>query len=210
MLSIENVAKSINPDFYRPPYVPVRQYLEFLMQQGLVDKQLGTFYLVGYEIARFSNAPLSQEQYMDIMKHLAAILQNMGYSLKSNNKNQQTAENESVLSFSHRSNGSSPRKSSYSPRRPSHRSATTKSISLADDGDAISLTQSTYSRSTLSHIKHTINTSNHSNFPPDRHLPNDEIQVDEDDDYSIYDEDEVRNEIYELLMRDRATSGHQI
>ncbi|KAI9365919.1 hypothetical protein BD770DRAFT_439135 [Pilaira anomala] len=84
---VEKVAISINPDYFRPPYVPVRQYMEFLMQQGLIDKQLGLFYLEGYEIARFSHKPLSQEQYMDIMKHLAAILQNMGYNLKNGNNN---------------------------------------------------------------------------------------------------------------------------
>lgn len=86
-LLLEKVAISINPDYFRPPYVPVRQYMEFLMQQGLIDKQLGLFYLEGYEIARFSHKPLSQEQYMDIMKHLAAILQHMGYNLKNGNHN---------------------------------------------------------------------------------------------------------------------------
>lgn len=53
----------------------------------------------------------------------------------------------------------------------------------------------------------------HNNFSSDRlstrHLtPEGDEQL--DDDYSAYDEDEVRNDIYELLMRDRASSQHQI
>lgn len=218
-LIIENVAKSINPDYYRPSYVPVRQYMEFLMQQGLIDKQLGTFYLEGYEIARFSNAPLNQEQYMDIMKHLAAILQNMGYSLKNNNnsRNHQTAtgSSDSIISLSHKSSSrSSPRKSNYSRRRlSSHRSPQQSASDLFYEDDVISVTQSTHtwnSRSTNNSRKQTSNIS-----PSDyqginrNHSVNSVEQL--DDDYSAYDEDEVRNDIYELLMRDRASSHqHQI
>ncbi|KAG2231770.1 hypothetical protein INT48_004049 [Thamnidium elegans] len=101
---VEKVAISINPDYARPLYVPIRQYMEFLMQQGLIDKQLGLFYLEGYEIARFSHDPLSQEHYMDIMKHLAAILQNMGYNLKNgNNNNNKHHKPESIISLGHNS-----------------------------------------------------------------------------------------------------------
>ncbi|CAO3658707.1 unnamed protein product [Rhizopus stolonifer] len=79
---VENAAINIDPSYKRPLYCPVRQYIEFLIQEGLVDRQLGIFYAQGYEIARFSRDPLSQQQYIDIMKHLAAILQNMGYNIK--------------------------------------------------------------------------------------------------------------------------------
>lgn len=224
---VENVAKSINPDYYRPSYVPVRQYMEFLMQQGLIDKQLGTFYLEGYEIARFSNAPLSQEQYMDIMKHLAAILQNMGYSLKNNNnnnssnsnRNQQTpaGSSDSIISLSHKSSSrSSPRKSSYSRRRlSSHRSPHRSASDLFYEDDAVSVTQSTHtwnSRSTNNSRKHAalnnISPSDYHQGSNRNHSIHSSDQL--DDDYSAYDEDEVRNDIYELLMRDRAYSQHQI
>ena len=131
--------------------MPVRQYIEFLMQQNLIDKQLGTVYLEGYELARFSQAPLSQEQYMDIMKHLAAILQNMGYNIKS------------------------------STTQPMHQETDNEEEEEDDHQSAITWR----SRSTAS-------------------------KRPESEPYSIYDEDEVRNDIYELLMKDRASSHHRI
>ncbi|KAG0170866.1 hypothetical protein DFQ28_001460 [Apophysomyces sp. BC1034] len=62
--------------------VSIRQYIEFLMQRDLIDAHLGQVYLEGYERARFSKAALTQEEYLDIMKHLAAILNHMGYRLQ--------------------------------------------------------------------------------------------------------------------------------
>jgi hypothetical protein len=167
--------------------VPVRQYIEFLIHQGLIDKQLGTVYLQGYELARFSQDPMSQDQYMDIMKHLAAILQNMGYNINnhssnSNHSNQRKSSHQT--STTNESNISTqdyhkPRKAAH----PRHRlSNSYKSLLLEDD---------TQSMNTW--ISRT--TSNSSN--------------NQEDDYSAYDEDEVRNDIYELLMKDRA-SQHQI
>ncbi|KAI8051047.1 uncharacterized protein B0P05DRAFT_480216 [Gilbertella persicaria] len=93
------IVGNINPEYFRPLYVPVRQYIEFLIQQNLIDKQLGTVYLEGYELARFSHAPFSQEQYMDIMKHLAAILQNMGYNIK-NSHIEQPEDHHSMVTCS--------------------------------------------------------------------------------------------------------------
>ncbi|OBZ90440.1 Defect at low temperature protein 1 [Choanephora cucurbitarum] len=148
---VEQVAKSVSSEYFRPLYVPVRQYIEFLMQQNLIDKQLGTVYLEGYELARFSQAPLSQEQYMDIMKHLAAILQNMGYNIKS------------------------------STTQPMHQETDNEEEEEDDHQSAITWR----SRSTAS-------------------------KRPESEPYSIYDEDEVRNDIYELLMKDRASSHHRI
>lgn len=157
---IEKVAKNINPDYFRPIYVPVRQYIEFLIQQGLIDKQLGSVYLEGYELARFGQDPLTQVQYMDIMKHLAAILQNMGYSIN----NTDTVKTPSTTSFDRRRTSSSNRSTQSS------RSWTTPSA--------------------------------HSSSRKD-------VEENDDDDFSAYDEDEVRNDIYELLMKDRS-SQHQI
>ncbi|CEG82308.1 hypothetical protein RMATCC62417_16393 [Rhizopus microsporus] len=102
---VENVACNIDPSYKRPTYCPVRQYIEFLIQEGLIDRELGTVYVQGYEIARFSRDPLSQEQYIDIMKHLAAILQNMGYNIK--NSDGQVDETESMINSDHRTTGSS-------------------------------------------------------------------------------------------------------
>lgn len=71
---------SKDPKYARPPFVPIRQYIEYLIDQGIVNEPLGKFYLDGYELARFSRIPITQEQYMDIMKYLAAILHNMGFN----------------------------------------------------------------------------------------------------------------------------------
>ncbi|KAL0095505.1 hypothetical protein F4703DRAFT_1824941 [Phycomyces blakesleeanus] len=76
---IENAAIELNPEYARPLYVPVRQYMEFLMHHNLVDSQLGCVYLEGYERARFSRDQVSQAEYLDIMKHLAVMLHHMGF-----------------------------------------------------------------------------------------------------------------------------------
>lgn len=76
---VEKAAIAKDVKYKRPPFVPIRQYIEYLMYQGIVNEPLGKFYLDGYELARFSRVPITQDQYMDIMKYLAAILRNMGY-----------------------------------------------------------------------------------------------------------------------------------
>lgn len=60
----------------------LRQYIEGLIHLGLIDEQLGRGYIAGYEQARFSRFPISEERYFYIMKHLAAILRHMGYRLQ--------------------------------------------------------------------------------------------------------------------------------
>ncbi|CAO3643640.1 unnamed protein product [Cunninghamella blakesleeana] len=78
---IEKAAIEINESYARPPYVPIRQYIEFLMQEGLMDISFGKTYVEGYERARFSQFAPVESEYLDIMKHLAAILNQMGYHL---------------------------------------------------------------------------------------------------------------------------------
>ncbi|EPB84704.1 hypothetical protein HMPREF1544_08503 [Mucor circinelloides 1006PhL] len=197
---VEKIALSINPDFFRPLYVPVRQYIEFLMQQGLIDKQLGSFYLRGYEIARFSQEPLSQDQYMEIMKHLAAILQNMGYNIKNNS-------NVAARKSSHQTNNTND--SVSSDHKAARKSSSRRRLSSHKSIDSISVTQSIHtwtSRST-----HTTNSKKHAILHGNNNSREsaDELEDEDEDDYSAYDEDEVRNDIYELLMKDRA-SQHQI
>ncbi|KAI7872454.1 hypothetical protein BDF14DRAFT_1697521, partial [Spinellus fusiger] len=83
---IESAAIKLDTEYARPHYVPVRQYMEFLMQRKLVDFQLGRVYLEGYERARFSCYPMSQEEYLDIMKHLAVMLHHMGFYFNLNSQ----------------------------------------------------------------------------------------------------------------------------
>ncbi|KAI9315824.1 hypothetical protein BX666DRAFT_1860238 [Dichotomocladium elegans] len=81
--NIEKAAIRVNPGYARPPYITMRQYIDFLIQQGLVDAHLGQGYRMGYEQSRFRKKPISEERFLDIMKHLAAILRNMDYPLNS-------------------------------------------------------------------------------------------------------------------------------
>jgi hypothetical protein len=67
--------------YARPSYIAIRHYIEFLMQQELMDSDFGRVYLEGYEKARFSEHAPTEQEYLDIMKHLAAILNQMGYHL---------------------------------------------------------------------------------------------------------------------------------
>ncbi|KAI8388477.1 uncharacterized protein BYT42DRAFT_543771 [Radiomyces spectabilis] len=87
---IEKAVMEIDREYARPTCVSIHQYIEFLIQQDLVDSHLGRVYLQGYERARFSAMPLTQEEYMDIMKHLAAILHHMDYRLDHHSYDQDT------------------------------------------------------------------------------------------------------------------------
>ncbi|KAI8100078.1 uncharacterized protein BX664DRAFT_322804 [Halteromyces radiatus] len=78
---IEKAAIEINEQYARPPFITIRHYIEFLMQQELMDIDFGRIYLEGYEKARFSEHAPTEQEYLDIMKHLAAILNQMGYHL---------------------------------------------------------------------------------------------------------------------------------
>ncbi|CAO3661699.1 unnamed protein product [Rhizopus microsporus] len=173
---VENVACNIDPSYKRPMYCPVRQYIEFLIQEGLIDRELGTVYVQGYEIARFSRDPLSQEQYIDIMKHLAAILQNMGYNIK--NSDGQVDETESMINSDHRTTGSS---SNQSFRLYNLISRNNRLRSVDDTVSATQSMNTWHSRSTHFHL--------------------------DEDNYSAYDEDEVRQDIYELLTRNGNNSN---
>lgn len=81
ILFIENTATSISDMYTRPSFVDIRQYINFLIRQGIVDKGIGLVYLEGYERARFSKYGPTEQEYMNIMKHLAAILNQLGYHL---------------------------------------------------------------------------------------------------------------------------------
>lgn len=244
----EKVAKSKNPAYARPLYVPVRQYVEFLMQQGLIDKQLGAFYLDGYEIARFSKDPLSQEQYMDIMKYLAAILQNMGYNIKkassASQKSVKGGHQTGDSSSPHAESGVTTTPSPSTSRRKSsfannsrRRLSSHKSIRSFIESDAISMMthesirtcnslNTTTNRVIPTTTKSSSSVGSSSGVPPTRSdsqgdLPTtapitredeeeEEEEEEEGDAYSVYDEEEVRNEIYTMLMKDKVASQHQI
>ncbi|KAF7721625.1 hypothetical protein EC973_004346 [Apophysomyces ossiformis] len=97
----EKAAVEIDPDYTRPTCVSVRQYIEFLMQRELIDAHLGQVYLEGYERARFSKAAMTQEEYLDIMKHLAAILNHMGYRLQNGDDSSSVSSSGSTIHRRH-------------------------------------------------------------------------------------------------------------
>ncbi|CAO3596265.1 unnamed protein product [Absidia cylindrospora] len=79
---IENAAMVIGSMYARPSFVDIRLYINFLIRHGIMDKAFGSVYLEGYERARFSKYGPTEEEYMNIMKHLATILNQMGYHLQ--------------------------------------------------------------------------------------------------------------------------------
>ncbi|ORZ24755.1 hypothetical protein BCR42DRAFT_486982 [Absidia repens] len=79
---IENAAMRIGAIYSRPSFVEIRLYINFLIQHGIMDKAFGCVYLEGYESARFSKYGPTEDEYMNIMRHLATILNQMGYYLQ--------------------------------------------------------------------------------------------------------------------------------
>ncbi|ORZ25363.1 hypothetical protein BCR42DRAFT_400002 [Absidia repens] len=109
---IEKAAIEINDMYARPSYIAIRHYIEFLMQQELMDIDFGRIYLEGYEKARFSEHAPTEQEYLDVMKHLAAILNQMGYHLNqaatptpSINITASPGNNNNTSSISNRYNG---------------------------------------------------------------------------------------------------------
>ncbi|KAI9308968.1 hypothetical protein BJ944DRAFT_259327 [Cunninghamella echinulata] len=208
---IEKAAIEINESYARPPYVPIRHYIEFLMQEGLMDVSFGKTYIEGYERARFSQYAPVESEYLDIMKHLAAILNQMGYHLhqaatptpslydksSSNNSNNNNSNNNnngsSTSEHSKKSNFSNKQRSQRtSPfefvHRSSERSQLNGQPSRVDDSDVASLAQSvaTWSSKSVRRYPHTS-----SSF-----YDNNSDMTDEDD-YS----DNMRHIIYDRLMQ---------
>ncbi|KAI8994810.1 hypothetical protein BDB01DRAFT_715424 [Pilobolus umbonatus] len=152
---VEKLAKEVNSSYARPYYVPFPQYVDYLIQQGVIHPHYGLIYLEGYEKARFSNKPLTQEEYTGIMKHLAAIVRYMGFSLMGNGdffynthspadvntntpgNNQNTSSNSSTSQrHNNISNNSSPRPEN--PRGTSARSSQ-YSVSRSNTGTSRSI-----------------------------------------------------------------------
>ncbi|ORY96358.1 hypothetical protein BCR43DRAFT_491565 [Syncephalastrum racemosum] len=189
---IEKAATEIDSEYARPLYVPIRQYLEFLMERDFIDSQLGHVYIEGYERARFSQQPVSQDEYLDIMKHLAAILNHMGYHINNTVNRRRSSGGAHSSSGSTGSLSSSSRRHHPPPLQPPHR------LPSPRDDDVVSLAQSvaTWSSRSTSFSRYPVSTR-----PADDHAVEDE---DEDEDDAAYDE-EMRNIIYNRLMMDRST-----
>ncbi|KAI8337478.1 hypothetical protein BC941DRAFT_513332 [Chlamydoabsidia padenii] len=208
---IEKAAIEINNIYARPSYIAIRHYIEFLMQQNLMDSDFGRIYLEGYEKARFSEHAPTEQEYLDIMKHLAAILNQMGYHLNqattptpsihntSTNKNKRLNEsNESYSSGSrqstfsyrqHRSNStySSPNGNMRQPSSDRFRNISRRQ-SIPGDDDVASLAQSVATWSSRSAHR----------YP--HFTPGAGDNDDDDDDDEDYDEN-MRHIIYDRLMQ---------
>lgn len=209
---IEQAAIEINGVYARPLYLSVRQYIEYLIQNNIIDGQLGQGYLEGYEQARFNRTPVSQEKYYDIMKHLAAILHNMGYRLHAatpgdadgddrhttHSGGESSCEDDDGLSntSSQRTHGRS-----TDPVATTTATATTTNIKMEPrDDDVVSLAQSVAtwtSRSTLSHRRRANMT---------RHTSEEDNNSYDDNDFDQYDQ-HIRRAIYSRLMGDRTVDS---
>lgn len=214
MLFIEQAAIEINGVYARPLYLSVRQYIDYLIENNIIDGQLGQGYLEGYEQARFNRTPVSQEKYYDIMKHLAAILHNMGYRLHAatpgagggggdgDDRHTTHSEGESGSGDDDDdglSNSSSQRTHGRStdPAATTATTATTNTKTEPRDDDVVSLAQSVAtwtSRSTLSHRRRANLT---------RHTSEEDNNSYDDNDFDQYDQ-HMRRAIYSRLMWDRA------
>ncbi|KAL1935697.1 hypothetical protein VTP01DRAFT_4837 [Rhizomucor pusillus] len=216
---IEQAATQIDGEFTRLLYTPVRQYIEFLIQRGLIDAHLGQVYLEGYERSRFSQASISEDEYLDIMKHLAAILHQMGYRLSKNPNFRNDSYGDSTVSSSstttttstsrqqippsfQRSGSSSPRPPSPPPPVPS---ATSQEISAAwvgrpRDDDVVSLAQSVGTWTSRS----TNTMSRGQRSSSQRGRVDDDIDYDDEFGHNEVDYDrEMRNLIYQRFLADR-------
>lgn len=215
----EQAATQIDGEFTRLLYTPVRQYIEFLIQRGLIDAHLGQVYLEGYERSRFSQASISEDEYLDIMKHLAAILHQMGYRLSKNSNFRNDSYGDSTVSSSstttttstsrqqippsfQRSGSSSPRPPSPPPPVPS---ATSQEISAAwvgrpRDDDVVSLAQSVGTWTSRS----TNTMSRGQRSSSQRGRVDDDIDYDDEFGHNEVDYDrEMRNMIYQRFLADR-------
>ncbi|ORX48205.1 hypothetical protein DM01DRAFT_312581 [Hesseltinella vesiculosa] len=136
---IENAATAISEAYARPAFLPVRNYLEVLMQQGVINASLGQVYLKGYERTRFSQHAPTKDEYLDVMKHLAAILRQMGYYQSQQHQAEPAVDNDAVSITSYDSG-----RSQASISRPRHYPASLDRLHSysPDDDDVASLAQS--------------------------------------------------------------------
>ncbi|KAI9275603.1 hypothetical protein BDA99DRAFT_495937 [Phascolomyces articulosus] len=221
---IEQAALKISSDYARPSHVPTRQYIEYLIQRGLVDAQIGQVYVNGYEQARFSHVPVNQDTFKDIMTHLAVVLRQMGYAPQ----NPTTLRPEESSSISTRS-GSTSHLLHPDPslRRISSAgasggpddlllSSSIRGSGTPRDDDVASLAQSiaTWTSRSTSNTRSRYARSNSQRSTPqnnggddstaNHHDDIDDSDAYDDDDENHYDYDRhIRQVIYSRLMMDR-------
>ncbi|KAI8074504.1 hypothetical protein BC940DRAFT_288406 [Gongronella butleri] len=200
---IEKAAIQISDGYARPSFLPVRNYMEVLMQHDVISVSLGQVYLQGYEKSRFGQHAPTQEEYLDVMKHLAAILRQMGYHQIQQQQHSHhhhppaaTSSDPDASSTTSYDSG----RSHASNSRPRHYPSTidrTYSYS-PDDDDVASLAQSVATWSSRSTHRHQPRASPN---PDDPRLPSSSNFMD-DTDNADYD-DTMHQVIYGRLMQPR-------
>ncbi|PKY44250.1 hypothetical protein RhiirA4_513110 [Rhizophagus irregularis] len=63
----------------RQPSMSVQRYIDFLVEHGIIDRELGNAYVEGYERARFSDEEVPEEQYIKFMKLVIQLLRPLGF-----------------------------------------------------------------------------------------------------------------------------------
>jgi len=63
----------------RQPSMSVQRYIDFLVEHGIIDRELGHAYVEGYEQARFSDEEFPEERYTEFMKLVIQLLRPLGF-----------------------------------------------------------------------------------------------------------------------------------
>ncbi|CAG8651486.1 13053_t:CDS:2, partial [Acaulospora colombiana] len=64
----------------RQPSMSVQRFIDFLIEHKIIDRNLGHAYVEGYEMARFSDEEIPEEQYTEFMKLVLQLLRKLGFN----------------------------------------------------------------------------------------------------------------------------------
>ncbi|KAI8967232.1 hypothetical protein BDF20DRAFT_917708 [Mycotypha africana] len=129
------VLESFFLDISRPPSVTVSQFMEDLVRQRLIDGQIAATYIKGYEKSRFSDQPLTPEEYMEIMKALVVIIKQLGQSI---DKDDNGVSNELSTSASPTSNSNNNQSMNPDLNRPTVNRLNTAASSILSSFSGLS------------------------------------------------------------------------
>ncbi|CAG8446967.1 16824_t:CDS:2, partial [Acaulospora morrowiae] len=64
----------------RQPSMSAQRFIDFLIENKAIDRNLGHAYVEGYERARFSDEEIPEEQYTEFMKLVVQLLRKLGFN----------------------------------------------------------------------------------------------------------------------------------
>lgn len=66
-----------NNQLVREPYMTVRQYINILANEKMINREIGLCYVNKYEHACYSSDEIKEDEYEETMKLLALLLKKM-------------------------------------------------------------------------------------------------------------------------------------